>query len=469
MQLMIKNILSLALFLFSSFIFSQVGIGTTSPTGALDVSSSTNGILIPRVALTAKNVAAPIVNPQGGALENSTLVYNTATAGVSPNDVVPGFYYWESLTSTWKPMVATSSGWSLTGNSGTNPAVNFIGTTDNANLVFKRNNVRAGLIGINTISLGVNALNPLSTGVHNIAFGVSSLSADTSGGYNISIGFGSMLKNTVGNFNTSVGNQALSENLSGISNAAFGDYALRSNVDGHQNSAFGTNALITNANGSQNSAYGVGSLYFASGSFNTGLGYFALSNLQTGSSNIGIGNQAQVPNINGNNQLSIGNQIYGKDMNDAFLGKIGIGEPNPTEKLDVSGNLKIAGAFMPNNLSGNFGEVLASNGAGAAPSWVNSTVKPYITTSGTGVYNVALTEYTVRVYNGVSNVRLPDATTNLGKVFIIIGSNGISSKTFSTLGGVIYDDVTNANITSIAANQRYMVQSDGTDWIVIGR
>lgn len=448
---------------------AQVGIGTTVPSGALDISSTTNGVLIPRVALTAKNAAAPVVNPQGGALENSTLVYNTATAGVSPNDVVPGFYYWETLTSTWKPIAGTSNGWSLTGNAGTNPATNFLGTTDNANLVFKRNNIRSGLIGVNTISLGVNALNPLSTGVHNIAFGVSSLFVNTSGGYNISIGFGSMVKNTIGNFNTSVGNLALSENLSGISNAAFGDYALRSNIDGHQNSAFGTNALITNANGSQNAAYGVGSLYFANGSFNTGLGYFALSNLQTGSNNIGIGSQAQVPNINGSNQMSIGNQIYGKDINDAFLGKIGIGESNPTEKLDVSGNLKVAGAFMPNNLPGNFGEVLVSNGGGAAPSWVNPTVKPYITTSGTGVYNVALTEYTVRVYNGVSNVRLPDATANLGKVFIIIGSNGITSKTFSTIGGVIYDDVTNANVTTIAANQRYMVQSDGTDWIVIGR
>lgn len=464
-----KKTLLFLLLLSQIYTQAQVGIGTTTPAGMLEVTSTTNGVLIPRVALTANNVAAPVVNPQGGALVNSTLIYNTATAGTSPNDVSPGFYYWETLTSTWKPIAGTSNGWSLTGNVGTNPATNFIGTTDNANVVFKRNNIRAGLIGINTISLGVNALNPLSTGVHNIAFGVSSLSADTSGGYNISIGFGSMLKNTVGNFNTSVGNQALSENLSGISNAAFGDYAARSNVDGHQNAAFGTNALITNANGSQNSAYGVGSLYFVNGSFNTGLGYFALSNLQTGNSNIGIGNQAQVPNINGSNQLSIGNQIYGKDMNDAFLGKIGIGEPNPTEKLDVFGNLKVAGAFMPNNLPGNFGEILSSNGGGAAPSWVNPTVKPYITTSGTGVYNVQLTEYTVRVYNGVSNVRLPDATANLGKVFIIIGSNGISTKTFSTSGGGIYDDVTNATITTLAANQRYMVQSDGTDWIVIGR
>jgi len=432
--------------------FSQVGIGTASPNASsmLDITSTNSGILIPRMS-QAQRIA--IVTPATG-----LLVYQT--------DLVSGFWYYNGTI--WTSLSA-SSGWSLTGNSGTNHITNFIGTTDDTNIVFKRNNIRSGLIGTNTISFGSNALNPSSTGVHNIALGFSSLAANTTGGYNISLGFGAMLKNTTGNFNTAMGNQALVENLTGTTNAAYGDYAARSNVDGHQNAAFGSNALITNSNGSQNSAFGVGSLYFVNGSFNTGLGYFALSNLTTGNNNIGIGSQAQVPNSNGSNQLSIGNQIYGTNMNDAFQGKIGIGEPNPTEKLDVFGNLKLAGAFMPNNTAGNLGEILSSNGAGAPPSWVDPNVKQYTVTSGGGIYNIALTEHTVRVFNGVTNVRLPDAVANTGKVFIIIGSNGISPKTFSTSGGGIYDDVTNATITTLTANQRYMVQSDGTNWIVIGR
>ena len=448
---MIKNILFGIIFLGVNSIYSQVGIGTTTPnsSSSLDITSTTSGLLIPRMT-EAQRLA--IVTPANG-----LLVYQT--------NLSSGFWYYNG--SVWTSI--SSSGWSLIGNTGTNSATNFIGTIDDKDIVFRRNNVRAGLIGTNTISLGVNALNPSSTGVHNIAMGVSSLSTNTTGGYNISIGFGTMLKNTTGNFNTAIGNQSLIENLSGTSNAAYGDYAARSNVSGHQNAAFGTNALITNASGSQNSAYGVGSLYFVNGSFNTGLGYFALSNLQTGDNNVGIGNQAQVPNINGSNQLSIGNQIYGTNMNDAFLGKIGIGESNPTEKLDVSGSVKFSGSLMPNNNAGNLGEILSSNGGGAYPTWVDPNVKPYAVTSGSGIFNVPLTEYTVRVFNGVTNVRLPDAVANTGKVFIIIGSNGITSKTFSTSGGGIYDDVTNATITTLNANQRYMVQSDGTNWIVIGR
>ena len=74
--------------------YSQVGIGTTLPNGALDINSSTNGLVIPRVALTSKALAAPVVNPQTGALTTGTMVYNTSTLGVAPNNVVPGFYFW---------------------------------------------------------------------------------------------------------------------------------------------------------------------------------------------------------------------------------------------------------------------------------------------------------------------------------------------------------------------------------------
>lgn len=87
-------------FLFiSSNASAQVGIGTTTPRGALDISSSTNGFIPPQVALTSVNVAAPIVNPQGGILASGTIVYNTAIAGSSPNNVTPGYYFWDG--SVW--------------------------------------------------------------------------------------------------------------------------------------------------------------------------------------------------------------------------------------------------------------------------------------------------------------------------------------------------------------------------------
>ena len=139
---MIKNLkITLLLVLVSISINAQVGVGTTTPAGALDINSSTNGLILPRVALTALNVAAPVVNPQGGALVVGTLIWNTATAGTIPTNVVPGMYYWEGTK--WISLAGSPGGldWSLSGNTGTNPATNYVGTTDNVPLILRANSV----------------------------------------------------------------------------------------------------------------------------------------------------------------------------------------------------------------------------------------------------------------------------------------------------------------------------------------
>lgn len=72
-------------------VLSQVGIGTMNPEATLDITSTNTGVLVPRIALVRTMQQAPVVNPEGGDLENSTLIYNTVTV----NDVRPGFYYWD--------------------------------------------------------------------------------------------------------------------------------------------------------------------------------------------------------------------------------------------------------------------------------------------------------------------------------------------------------------------------------------
>lgn len=122
---------------FSSF--AQVGVGTLTPNGALDVSSSTHGIVPPRVQLTSTLVEAPVTNPTGSALVPGTFVWNILAAGTSPNNVGPGLYYWDG--SRWVAFSGSPGGfdWSLKGNSGTNDGTDFLGTTDAEPLVIKVN------------------------------------------------------------------------------------------------------------------------------------------------------------------------------------------------------------------------------------------------------------------------------------------------------------------------------------------
>lgn len=87
-----KILLSAALSVAVSCSFAQnVGIGTTTPnsSAALDITAANKGILPPRVALTGITDVATVTSPAAG-----LLVYNTATAGTAPNNVVPGYYYY---------------------------------------------------------------------------------------------------------------------------------------------------------------------------------------------------------------------------------------------------------------------------------------------------------------------------------------------------------------------------------------
>lgn len=92
----LKRITFLIILFFSVIISAQVGINTTTPEGALDVASTTQGFVPPRVALTS-TIVETVVNPRVGStgLVAGTVVWNTATDGTIPNNVVPGLYVWE--------------------------------------------------------------------------------------------------------------------------------------------------------------------------------------------------------------------------------------------------------------------------------------------------------------------------------------------------------------------------------------
>ena len=96
----IYTLASLSALLFSLSSYAQVGISsattfTPDSYSILDASSNSKGILIPRVVLTDVNTLAPISGT--ATAPEALMVYNTATAGTSPNRVTPGFYFWSGV------------------------------------------------------------------------------------------------------------------------------------------------------------------------------------------------------------------------------------------------------------------------------------------------------------------------------------------------------------------------------------
>ncbi len=100
---------------------------------------------------------------------------------------------------------------------------------------------------------------------------------------------------------------------------------------------------------------------------------------------------------------------------------------------------------------------------------VNGSVSvPYATP----ITDLTLTSahYTVRRAVGCNTITLPAPNTCAGRLYVIINTSGSGSNVaLVTPSGIIFDDVTNAVITSLAPNNRLTVQSTGGDWVVIGR
>jgi len=82
----------------------SIGGGTAAVSAVLDIKTTNKGLLPPRVSLTGSTDITTITSPAAG-----LVVYNTATAGTSPNEVVPGYYYFTGVY------------WLGIGNKGNNP------------------------------------------------------------------------------------------------------------------------------------------------------------------------------------------------------------------------------------------------------------------------------------------------------------------------------------------------------------
>ncbi len=126
-------------FIVHASVNSQVKIGDNATTinsaSLLELETTNKGFVLPRVSLTSTSSSSPLAS----GLLTGTIVYNTNSSITGGSGI--GIYYWDG--SKWNYLANTTitgNYWSITGNSGTTPASNFIGTTDAKDFVAKTNN-----------------------------------------------------------------------------------------------------------------------------------------------------------------------------------------------------------------------------------------------------------------------------------------------------------------------------------------
>lgn len=167
-----KTLIYFLSLLISFASFAQTGIGTTTPNASakLDVTASDKGFLPPRIALTGTNVFAPITGTSSAAA--GLLIYNTATNGTAPNNVVPGYYFWNGLS--W---VQIASGLIIENKTGGFD----LSATDN-NKLFLINSSTAVTVNVPALAIGFSC-QFIQTGAGIITLAASSTTLNSANGF----------------------------------------------------------------------------------------------------------------------------------------------------------------------------------------------------------------------------------------------------------------------------------------------
>ena len=323
----------------------------------------------------------------------------------------------------------SNSGWSTSGNAGTNDASDFIGTTDNQALVFKVNNEIAGRLDKTVSNTAFGYLsNPTISGEKNTSFGHKSLEYNTTGTNNTAIGIEALNRSTTGSQNTATGYRALYGNIIGWGNSAFGNEALRLNNSGIHNSAFGSVSLWRNTTGGDNTALGYFAMYSnKTGSENTAIGSLSLSSNFTGEGNVAIGYSALFNSTAGSGNVAIGYQALQDNTTLSNLVAIGnLALANSTGGI----SLTAIGAFaLEDNTTGDYNvaagsNCLISNTTGSQNVAIGADALQINTT---GNSNVAIGDLAGQTGNYNNRIAIGAATQNTASNQVRIGNSSMTS------------------------------------------
>jgi len=187
----------------------------------------------------------------------------------------------------------------------------------------------------------------------NNIFGINAFQNNTTGNQNVGIGTNSLLANTTGSSNIAIGHNSQNANTTGIGNTSLGSSALVSGSTASYNTAIGNNAM-NSGNSGYSTALGRNALGANSGGYSIGIGYDAGSQA-SGTGNVFIGSWDGT-GVSTNNGMYFSTGDNTRRMTILNSGNLGVGTTSPTEKLHVSGNIKVDTAkLVSGSISGTLG------------------------------------------------------------------------------------------------------------------
>lgn len=364
MNVSMKSIILLTTLSLCSFAFSQVGINTTAPhaSSMLDITSTNKGFLMPRMTTSQRGA---IASPAEG-----LKVFDTTTKS-----------FWYYATGAWREL--QGSKWT---NNTTNTRVQLTnlsnGTARPAGTEFLINDNGSVGIGINNTNASLGTRGAIQLGVIGGSFvGLPFAGPSTN---NPSLWFGTYNNTPVDDygviyFETNAGNSSTLNILSGDNSnegpPITNDAVFIGNVS-HFNS-IKSGITVYNGNLGINTSTPNAPLQFSNSVVNRKIVLYDSSNNDNQFYGFGINSgtlRYQTSSSGADHVFFSG--IDASSSSELLRikgnGNVGIGTATPSQRLDVSGNFRLSGAFMPNNVAGTSGQVLTSGGAGLPPTWTNA-------------------------------------------------------------------------------------------------
>ena len=304
---------------------AQTGIGTTTPDASakLEIAATNKGFLPPRVALTATNAASPITNPANG-----LMVFNTVTAGSSPFQVVPGYYYWDGTGQKWVSLSTT------------------VGNVQNQAIYRSTSNTSA-----------LTAISTWSSSFNNVASGDLSVSASTS--FTLSNGFykleWALPYQSSGTYN----DMLLQEYISGSWSTFRGNDSYARIANGGSGNWGGTTFAADVVDCSTSSR--IFRLYNADGASRTLFAgaTFIITKLNpsitTSTTADNLGNHTATTNVILNGYY-LSNDGGNKGIKIDNTGNVGINNATPAQALDVTGSGKFSTSIINSGTRSYFGK-----------------------------------------------------------------------------------------------------------------